>query len=557
MKNKKKLFQEFFKLENYNLEDEIQEIINRFRQYRPYDVFWLINSLIMDNTRYVFDNREKRVSPKLINRLFYLYKKNSATNSNVKIKNKIKELEWLRNKLIKIVNYYCMMQFDQINEEYDIHFSLRNFHPLNFITYHFDYPYTSWFQYLRAFEINSKVIDQIYNKDNLTTLEIEKGLLICILYDFIYQDNQKNIFNDLLFEKEIFKFDHYLTSFSVKQFSKILRRFGIKDKEFINSFFPVLKNKRETTLSYPTDKYYNEDFSLGVRHKGRLFFPRSNFVLDEFWNYILDQEEMIGRKDDFVEEYTYMLLSNFFGEENVYRSLYDENGAEQDIIVVYGEFILCFECKSEVLKEPFRNSIKSDKRMKQNFKRVIQKAYEQGLRVKNSIRNKNSKYYDSDKKNNRNIILNLSEYNHKNVIMVCVTINNYLNLSNRVNMYLKVIDNDKNYPWIIDIFSLEHIFNKINTIPKVKDEEYFIKYVRERIKSYQAIQAMGAEELECFGYYLKYGTFGDSLDGWVMNVLGNGYATFVLDYIPSPEINLMINYFFELIAITTQDKNKR
>ncbi|WP_440961357.1 hypothetical protein ACN6KS_03550 [Paenibacillus nitricinens] len=551
MEYKRKLFEEFFELENYDIEDEIIEIINRFRQYRPNEVFWLINSLIMDNTRYAFENRDKRVSPKLVNRLFYLYKKNSVISSNMKIKNRPNELEWLRKKFIKIVNYYCMEQFNQKEEQEDIHMSLRNFHSQNFINYHFDYPNTSWFQYLRVLEINSKVIDEIFIKDNLTTLEIEKGLLICILYDFIYQACQQNILNDLLYEKEKYKFENFLTSFSIKQFSRILRRFGIRDKEFISRFFPVLRNEEEIKVSYPTDKYYKEEFSIGTCDNERIFFPRSNFVLDEFWNYILEREEMIGRKDEFVEDYTIMLLANFFGEENIYYNLFDENGAEQDIIVLSGEYILCFECKSEVLKEPFRDSNKSEKRMQQNFNRVIQKAYKQGWRVKDNIRNKMCKYYDNDKRDSRKMVLDLSEYDHTKVIMVCVTINNYLNLSNRVNMYLKFEDDEKTYPWVIDIFSLEHIFNKIRSINR--DKRYFIKYVRDRIKSYLGVQAMGAEELECFGYYLRYGKFDDSLDGWVITNLGNGYATFVLDYIPRPEIDLMYLYFWELTSITQQD----
>lgn len=551
MENKRKLFEEFFELENYDIEYEIKEIISRFRQYRPSEVFWLINSLIMDNTRYAFENREKRVSPKLVNRLFYLYKKNSAINSNMKIKNRPNELEWLREKFIKIVNYYCMEQFNQKEELEDVHMSLRNFHSQNFINYHFDYPNTAWFQYMFALEINSKAIDKIFIKDNLTTLEIEKGLLICILYDFIYQNCQKSRLNDLLYEKEKYKFESFLTSFSMKQFSHILRRFGVRDKEFITRFFPVLKSVKEINVSYPTDKYYKEEFSIGICHNERIFFPRSNFVLDEFWNFILEHEEMVGRKDDFVEDYTTMLLINFFGEENVYCNLFDENGAEQDIIVLYGEYILCFECKSELLKEPFRDSNKSQKRMQQNFNRVIQKAYKQGLRVKNNIRNKMCRYYDSDKKDLRKIILDLNKYDYKKVTMVCVTINNYLNLSNRVNMYLKFEDDEQTYPWVIDIFSLEHILNKISSINR--GEEYFIKYVRDRIKSYLGFQAMGAEELECFGYYLRYGEFSNSLDGWVTTNLGNGYATFVLDYIPSPEIDFMYLYFWELASVTSQD----
>ncbi|EGL14945.1 MULTISPECIES: hypothetical protein [unclassified Paenibacillus] len=557
MENKRKLLEEFFELEDYNLENEITEIITRFRKYNPYEVFWLINSLIMDNTRYVFENRDKRVSPKLVNRLFYLYKKNSVIKNNTKIKNRSNELKWLRKKFVKIVNYYCMEQFNQKEEQEDIHMSLRNFHSQNFINYHFDYPNTSWFQYLRALEINSKVIDTIFIKDNLTTLEIEKGLLICILYDFIYQACRKNILNDLLYEKEKYKFESFLTSFSVQQFSKVLRRFGIKEKEFINRFFPILRNENEVTLSYPTDKYYREEFSLGICHKDRIFFPRSNFILDEFWNYILEHEEMKGgkgkrgRKDDFVEEYTIMLLKDFFGKESVYNNLYDENGDEQDIIVLYGEYTLCFECKSEVLKEPFRDSNKSDTRMKQNFDRVIQKAYIQGWRVKNNINNKNSKYYNSDKKYSRKIILDLCEQDHTKVLKICITINNYLNLSNRVNKYLEFKDDDKDYPWVVDIFSLEHIFNKVRAINR--DEKYFINYVQDRIKSYLGVQALGAEELECFGYYLRYGKFNNALDGWFMTNLGNGYTTFVLDYIPSPEINLMQLYFLELASITEQD----
>ncbi|OMF43417.1 hypothetical protein [Paenibacillus peoriae] len=546
MENKKELLEEFLGLKNYNLENEIKEIINRFRQYKPYEIFWALNSLIMDNTKYAFESRDKRVSPKLANRLFYLYKKNSVTNKNMKIKNRLVELEWLREKLIKIVNHYYISQINQNEKHEEIDISLRNFHPQNFTNYHFDYPDTSWFQYLRAFEINRKVIDEIFSEDNLTTQDIEIGLLICILYDFVYQ---KNKINDLFYEKEKYKFEAFLTSFSLKQFSKILSEFGINDGEFINRFFPELRNEEEIKMSFPTDKYYKEDFSLGVRHRSRIFFPRSSFVLDEFWNYILERKEMIGRKDDFVEEYTFALLVNFFGEKNVYCNLYDENGDEQDIIVLYKEYILCFECKSEVLNEPFRDLKKSDKRMQQNFKRVIQKAYEQGRRVKDNIRNNKGKYYDSDKKNSRKLILNLSENDHEKVIIVCVTINNYLNLSNRVNRYLKFDgDSNREYPWVIDIFSLEHILNKIRSINK--GGEYFIKYVRDRSKSYLGTQAMGAEELECFGFYLQHGKFGDFLDGGVMLNLGNGYATFVLDYIPRPEIDFMFTYLLKLASVS-------
>ncbi|SEU27519.1 hypothetical protein [Paenibacillus sp. NFR01] len=557
MENKRKLLEEFLVLENYKIEDELAEIIDRFRQYNPHEVFWLINSLIMDNTKYAFENRDKRISPRLANRLFYLYKKNSKIDSGLKIKNKEIELEWLRAKFIKIYDYYCMEQFnqnevleDEVAEDFT-HMSLRNFHPQNFLTYHFDYPDTSWFQYLRAIELNREVIDEILSKDNLTTIEVEKGLLICILYDFFHHKSySKRLLNNLFYEKVKYKFEGFLTSFSRGQLSNMLSIFGIRDKEFIARFFPEIKNEKFTTLSYPTDKYYKEEFSLGVSHKERIFFPRSNFVLDEFWNYILECKEMVGRKDDFVELYTIMLLTMFFGKENVFFNLYDDNGAEQDIIVVCGEDVLCFECKSEVLKEPFRDSDKSDTRMQQNFKRVIQKAYNQGQRVKENIRSNKGRYYDSDKKESREMVLDLSAYSHHNVLVVCVTINNYLNLSNRVNKYLRIEGKDKVYPWVIDIFSLEHILNKIKSINK--DEAYFIRYIRDRIKSYLGVQSMGAEELECFGYYLRYEKFWDSMNGSSMLNLGNGYATFVLDYIPRPEIDLMLHYFSELANLEVE-----
>ncbi|MNW34315.1 hypothetical protein D3C74_112870 [compost metagenome] len=557
MVNKMELYEDFFELKDYKIEDELAEIVDRFRQYKPSEVFWLLNSLIMDNTKYAFENRDKRISPKLANRLFYLYKKNSKTNNDLKIKNKAIELEWLRAKFIKIYNFYCMEQFNQneVLEDKDsedfTHMSLRNFHPHNYLTYHFDYPNTSWFQYLRAIELNRKVINEIFSKDNLTTIEIEKGLLICILYDFFnHQSYSKRLIKDLLYDKEKYKFEGFLTSFSRKQFSNMLCEFGIREKEFIARFFPEIKNEKITTLSYPTDKYYKEEFSLGVSHKERIFFPRSNFVLDEFWNYIIEREEMVGRKDDFVELYTIMLVTMFFGKENVFFNLYDDNGAEQDIIVMYGEDILCFECKSEVLKEPFRDSDKSDTRMQQNFKRVIQKAYNQGQRVKENIRNNKGRYYDSDKKESRKMVLDLSAYSHHNVLVVCVTINNYLNLSNRVNKYLRIEGTDKVYPWVIDIFSLEHILNKIKSINK--DEAYFIRYIRDRIKSYLGVQSMGAEELECFGFYLRYGNFQDSMNGSFMLNLGNGYATFVLDYIPRHELKLMLHYFSELANLEVE-----
>ena len=524
-------FEEYFGIKDFKLDQELDEIVSTLNQYKPTEVFFILNSLIINNTINSMKNHRNTTSPKLANSLFYLYKKNCSVGYK-KIKNKEKLINYLSDKLNKINYYYSNIFFEQTKEkEIDSDFTLKSFYNINFNTFHFDYPNISSFQYLKCFLMNKEIINDMVKDHNLDFFDVIKGWLICILYENIADINDNNKY----------KYETVFTSFSEKIILELLYTNKINHRDFLEYFFPKLESKTKIIDSYPTDKFYKEKFSLGIRYNNRVYYPRSFYQFNDFWDMMLENKLMENKKGDFLEEYTYNLLVDFFGKENVFMNLFDENGNEQDFIVIYNDYLLCFECKSENLKEPFRDVSRAEKRMRQNFKSSIQKAYEQGLRIKNNIENNSTRYYDDDTKSTRKLIIDLKNFDSQKVLITCVTLENYLNLSNRLNKYLKPTSNI--YPWVIDIFSLEHIFNKIISIDK--SPQYLINYISERINTHNYLQAIGAEELECFGYYLRYNKFMDFTNLNTIMTLGNGYSSFVLDYF-SPEIYILIDYFENL-----------
>lgn len=518
---------EDFKFDDYILEHEINDMVKRLQNYSVNQVFQIFNCLVMTMNFESMNKSGSEISVKLLNNLFPIYTSNAKDNKDNGNLDLTKEIEFFKKKLSKMYNYYYdITNYDKYNIEDT--FPINNITGRAFMAYHFDYPHITDYQYIEILRSNINVLDKRYEKYSLSGEEVISGFGICIYFEIVCK---KDFFAHLNYLKyklsDKYTFKGYFTSFPRKLLSSQLNKYGVPGDKFINCFFEQINFSESENISivYPIANKDKDKPILGIRTKDRVFFPRSYHNYNKLWTDLIESDEMLSIKDDLTQKYTARILKSFFGNENVFEGLYDENGAEHDIIILYKDTVLNFECKSAIFKEPFREPSKSIMRLKHNFDRSIQEGYNQCCRLRKRVLSKNAKYYDSDKLNKK-LILDLNNFN--NVLMTVVTLNSYLNLAGSLHMLIKLKENDSTYPWVVDIFSLEHIVNKC----KLEfNKEYFINYLSDRINAYDSVESIAAEELDYFGYYTRYGKFYSLGKYNAFMTLGPGYASFVLDYL--------------------------
>jgi|GEM_PF-4736597 len=524
---------------------------------KPNDIFEIINTLILENHQPP-DNEQ--IPHKILNRLYYLYKENAVFETQRKenrnnIKNQIK---------IVLLKYtQCILRDLFRSRDETLIGDKRNtlFLQQLYTNYFFDYDTITLPQLINALNRNSEIVEKIF-LNQISVIDIIKGITVCMYFEQ-YKSSSIEIPNELA---DRYLCGNYFTTFPIKKIENRLRYYKINTK-FIDIFFHNLEETFEKRIVYLTSEPTEEKFCLGLKTEDRIFINRSRFPLDELWDYVYHHKEMHGYKDVYTEEFCFDYLSDFFniiGDGfvmiNVFRSLYTEQKEEQDIVVLYENYVLVFECKSHNLREPFRDSSRGINRLEKDFKDSIQEAYLQGKRIRKylmgSKENESMNLYNSNKQN-RKIILNLSEIKPENVIIIAVTLDNYLNLATNVNVFLN--SEDDILPLAINLFTLHIILdtcmfegyqknnNRVFAVKIAKD--IFLSYCLKRTKFSSNVQSFNSEEIDLFGAFISKNKdilfmkdpF-DENDEYSVNFLGHSFSDNVLKHIHSYEQEVLKRY---------------
>lgn len=91
-------------------------------------------------------------------------------------------------------------------------------------------------------------------------------------------------------------------------------------------------------------------------------------------------------KGNYLEDNIVELFRKFFGKNAEILKGYYIDGCEQDIMILWKNFIFIIESKAYTNKEPFRDTKKAFKRIKQDFDRSIGYAHKQAKRVENKFK---------------------------------------------------------------------------------------------------------------------------------------------------------------------------
>lgn len=518
--------------EDYTIEKCTMALLHYLRRFEIDDVFRLIGYSYMRLNVEANTSSAYKVSPKLMVNLPFIYAENAFNG-----KERISDYDNAFNHVVDILEdiYHC--HYNDARAGANTNYANEDLATNMYMNFHFNFPDTSIRQYIEFLYKHVDILEHYFK--TLTGDQIIRGTLLLMNYERAcnknfksrmqnkwYQFRDKNCFIPAGVDSQINP--NIRTHFSLECIRKLLANFGIPAKSFIDTMFLSVKQKDVISFEYPTNINKKYKGYIGIEHDGYVLIPRNHYVIDRLFNIVEDSELYIDkRKGDYLEDKTYEVCCDFFGKENVYKNLFDENGDDQDIIVLYNGNLLSIECKATKLKEIFINNEKSKTRLQRNFKPSLQKAYSQSERIAVHMEKGTAKFYNSKDKKKRGLILDLATINITKTKSILVTLTPYLNLGTDIHLLLKKEGLLKN-PWSVDIFSLEQILVKCKHAFSI---EFFMEFLENRIELFGSVYSISGDELTQFGNYIQNRDLFSKRIGGVSIRLGPGYRSFVNNYI--------------------------
>jgi hypothetical protein len=196
-------------------------------------------------------------------------------------------------------------------------------------------------------------------------------------------------------------------------------------------------------------------------------------------------------RGEFTEKFLTERLISIFGKESVFANVDVYEGknrvGEIDCLVVFGEYAIIFQAKSQHLTLPARKG-KLEK-LKDDFGRAVQKPYDQAVACARMIPKKGVRYVCPDRKEP-----DLSQI--ERAYPVCVLADHYPALAMQAKSFLKsTTDSLIGAPLVCDLFLIDVATEMLPSPLR------FLSYITLRAQFGEKI--LVTNELATFGYYLR------------------------------------------------------
>lgn len=177
-------------------------------------------------------------------------------------------------------------------------------------------------------------------------------------------------------------------------------------------------------------------------------------------------------KGQYLENKIAGLFRRFFGNSAEIIRNYCLDGCEQDILVLWKEFMFVIEAKAYTNREPFRNTEKAFTRIKDDFKSCIGYAYKQCKRVEDKMKTGN--LFDlTDDKGRIIRTINPADYDG-NDFYIIVNQESFGQIQVDLSIFLELGEDD-NYPWAVRYDDLEVFI--LTLIAKKKKPQFFVDFL--------------------------------------------------------------------------------
>lgn len=177
-------------------------------------------------------------------------------------------------------------------------------------------------------------------------------------------------------------------------------------------------------------------------------------------------------KGVYLENKIVSLLKKFFNDKAEIITNYYIDGCEQDIMVLWREYMFVIEAKAYTNREPFRDTDKAFTRIKDDFNRSIGYAYIQTKRVEEKIKAGNQ--FDlTDKDGNAIKTINPADYDGNDYYII-VNQESFGQVQVDLSTFLEIGD-DENYPWAVRFDDLEVLI--LTLIAMKKKPDFFVDFL--------------------------------------------------------------------------------
>ena len=177
-------------------------------------------------------------------------------------------------------------------------------------------------------------------------------------------------------------------------------------------------------------------------------------------------------KGTYLENKIVGLFSTFFGGRAEIISSYYIDNCEQDIIVLWRDYMFVIEAKAYTNREPFRNAEKAFTRIKDDFNKCIGYAYQQCKRVENKMK-LGAPFDLLDKKGQIKKTINPEDY-EGNDFYIIVNQESFGQVQVDMSTFI-TFDEDDAYPWVVRFDDLEVFL--LTMLAKKKTPEFFVDFL--------------------------------------------------------------------------------
>jgi len=245
------------------------------------------------------------------------------------------------------------------------------------------------------------------------------------------------------------------------------------------------------------------------------YYPLVEAVYDSPFYWFLEDEQYfpaaLRNRGEFTEKFLTERLISIFGKEAVFANVdvYDGKNrvGEMDCLVVFGEYAIIFQAKSQRLTHPARKG-KLEK-LKEDFGRAVQNAYDQAVACARTIPKEGVRYVCQDGREP-----DLSQI--ERVYPVCVLADHYPALAMQARSFLKsTTDSLIGAPLVCDLFLIDVATEMLPSPLR------FLSYITLRAQFGEKI--LVTNELATFGYYLRQSLWVD--DAYNMLLLDDSVAS--------------------------------
>ena len=220
--------------------------------------------------------------------------------------------------------------------------------------------------------------------------------------------------------------------------------------------------------------------------------------LNEFMLAGRKKDKYVASKAKDVEKKVVEVLDKLFaGKGKRFTGYALEPNTEQDILYVYDGYCFIVEVKDYALRSPRINPYQSYTRINDDFKRSIQKGFEQCRRVEKALMgNEDVTIYDSPKCNKIAGVIKSKDV--KDCFTIIVTRDTYAFIQTDLSNLLQKEEN-VHYPWSVSIDDLEVMILLLKKLKGDKAADAFSEYLdfRERYHGH----LLCFDELELGGFY--------------------------------------------------------